>query len=198
MATCKKCGTQQNAVLYNGICDYCHMKSQIYGVKAKEKELEEKKRAAELEAREKWPGYDLGDKYGLGDSVTLHASPHVPPGQAFVFSGSVSPDGDSHVIAGADFLGKLVGSTLSPEELQAGMGILGKIDNVTANKIIERTAHERTRQIEGVREKIKMLLRPVVDDDMGDQELEGLANALMAAMAVLGGGDVMSLYGVSS
>lgn len=60
--------------------------------------------------------------------------------------------------------------------------------------VAERVAVARAEEIRQVRRRLMSLLRPVVDDDFTDEELEGLANAMMATMATLGGNDVKAIF----
>lgn len=191
--TCNGCGrTVLTRSRYSasppGLCAACLRKKM---------EAEKKKHLAEIQAAKKAKPPSpstLTVQPGIAQSARLVENPLVPPGQVLMSSA----DGSTTVITGADFLSKFVAATMSPEELKAGLGLVAGMDHEVAKAVIDKTAKIRTEQIDNVRDRIKTLLRPVVDDDMGDQELEGLSNALMAAMAVLGGGDVMAIYGVSS
>lgn len=72
------------------------------------------------------------------------------------------------------------------DELQRGQRVM--------TAVAERVAKARAADIRRVRERLTMLLRPVVDEDFTDDELEGLANAMMATMATLGGDDIRAIF----
>lgn len=98
----------------------------------------------------------------------------------------------------ADTLMKITGSPLTAEDLQRAMDGFGKLSEEKTQEVLELATQRRAEQVREVRQRVLTLLRPVVEEDMSEGELQSLAHALMAQMAPLGGTDIEGLYpGVS-